>query len=161
MKRRFIFAALVLSVFLTSCARKDQAATDTAPHVTVTLRDGTRVGGSILDNSATKVTVAGDDGITRSLSAPFIAGLAASAVRQVEVEILRPRPDRSGSPRIVNQRRRTCHLRRHRQRQRNPGSAWSRMARPNLIPIRLKRRLRPRHTSWPPGPWFRFVRRRT
>lgn len=102
MKRRFIFAALVLSVFLTSCARKDQAATDTAPHVTVTLRDGTRVGGSILDNSATKVTVAGDDGITRTIPTTQVSsidyGSAAPAGPEPVASNQAPPPARDPAP---------------------------------------------------------------
>jgi hypothetical protein len=75
MKRQFILAALMFGVFLSSCARKDQVATESAPHVTVILRDGTRVGGSILENSATKVTVAGDDGITRTIPTTQVSSI--------------------------------------------------------------------------------------
>jgi hypothetical protein len=35
--------------------------------VTVTTRDGSKVGGNLVENSATKLTVAGDDGITRTI----------------------------------------------------------------------------------------------
>jgi hypothetical protein len=75
MKRQFILTVLMFGVFLSSCARKDQVATESAPHVTVILRDGTRVGGSILENSATKVTVAGDDGITRTIPTTQVSSI--------------------------------------------------------------------------------------
>ena len=75
MKRQFILAALLFGVFLSSCARKEQVATESAPHVTVILRDGTRVGGTILENSATKVIVAGDDGITRTIPTTQVSSI--------------------------------------------------------------------------------------
>lgn len=75
MKRQFILAALMFGVLLSSCARKERVATESAPHVTVILRDGTRVGGSILENSATKVTVAGDDGITRTIPTAQVSSI--------------------------------------------------------------------------------------
>jgi hypothetical protein len=68
MRIPFLFAVLALGVLLSSCSHKDQAASsDGAPHVTVTMRDGSRVGGTLTDNSATKITVAGDDGISRTI----------------------------------------------------------------------------------------------
>jgi hypothetical protein len=67
MRRQFLFAALALGVFLSSCSHKDQASSEGAPHVTVTMRDGSKVGGALVENSATKITVAGDDGITRTI----------------------------------------------------------------------------------------------
>jgi hypothetical protein len=67
MKRQFVFTALVFGIFLSSCAHKDQVSTDNAPHVTVITHDGTRLGGALVENSPTKVTIAGEDGITRTI----------------------------------------------------------------------------------------------
>lgn len=67
MRRQLLFAALALGFFLSSCSHKEQASSEGAPHVTVTLRDGSKVGGTLLENSATKITVAGDDGISRTI----------------------------------------------------------------------------------------------
>lgn len=67
-RKPFLIAVLALGVLLSSCSHKDQAASsDGAPHVTVTMRDGSRVGGMLTENSATKITVAGDDGISRTI----------------------------------------------------------------------------------------------
>src|ERR1700730_3890035 len=67
MKRQFVIAVLALGVFLSGCARKDQVSTANGPHITVILQDGSRVGGTLVENSPTKVTVAGDDGISRTI----------------------------------------------------------------------------------------------
>ncbi len=68
MSKPLLFAVLAVGVLLSSCSHKDQAASsDSAPHVTVTMRDGSRVGGMLTENSATKITVAGDDGISRTI----------------------------------------------------------------------------------------------
>ena len=102
MKRQFILAALLFGVFLSSCARKEQVATESAPHVTVILRDGTRVGGSILENTATKVTVAGDDGITRTIPTTQVSsidyGSAAPAGPEPVASNQAPPPARDPAP---------------------------------------------------------------
>jgi hypothetical protein len=67
MKQQLVFAVLVLGIFLSSCANKDQVSTDNAPHVTVVTHDGNRVDGALVENSSTRITVAGDDGITRTI----------------------------------------------------------------------------------------------
>jgi hypothetical protein len=67
MNRRLILVTLFVGVFLSSCARKDQVATEGAPHATVLLRDGTSVTGTVTDNSPAKITLVGDDGITRTI----------------------------------------------------------------------------------------------
>ena len=66
MNWKFVFTSLVLCVFLTACGHKDQSAAG-GPHATVVLRDGSAVGGTITENSASKVTLVGDDGITRTI----------------------------------------------------------------------------------------------
>ena len=75
MKRQFVFATLVLGIFLSSCAHKDQVSTASAPHVTLSMRDGSRVAGTMLENSPTKITVAGDDGITRTIPVTQVSSI--------------------------------------------------------------------------------------
>lgn len=67
MKRLFVFGTLAFALFLSSCSHKDQPTPESGPHVTVSLRDGSSVNGALVENSASKVTVAGDDGITRTI----------------------------------------------------------------------------------------------
>jgi hypothetical protein len=67
MKRLFVFGTLALAFFLSSCTHKDQPTSEGGPHVTVSLRDGSNVSGTLVDNSPTKITVAGDDGISRTI----------------------------------------------------------------------------------------------
>jgi len=67
MKLKFAFAILAVGVFLSSCSHKDQVTTQSGPHVTLVMQDGTRVGGTLVENSASKVTITGDDGITRTI----------------------------------------------------------------------------------------------
>lgn len=76
--KQFVFVVLVLVVFVASCANKDQLSTGSAPHATLTLRDGTQVGGAIVDNSPTKITLAGDDGITRTIPVTQVSSIAYS-----------------------------------------------------------------------------------
>jgi hypothetical protein len=110
MKRQFIFAALLLGIFLSSCARKDQVSTEPAPHVAVILRDGTKLGGTVLENSATKVTIAGDDGITRTIpvtqvssieygGAPFSSDTTAGNAPPVLQQPASPKPARKTADR--------------------------------------------------------------
>ena len=75
MKRQFVFAALAFGIFLSSCAHKDQVSTENAPHVTLIMRDGTNIGGALVVNSPTKVTVAGDDGITRTIPVAQVSSI--------------------------------------------------------------------------------------
>lgn len=67
MNWKLVLATLVFSVSLFSCSRKDQATTESGPRATVVLRDGTRVGGTVTESSSTKITIAGDDGIARTI----------------------------------------------------------------------------------------------
>lgn len=75
MKRQFVFAALAFGIFLYSCANKDHVSTENSPHVTLILRDGTNIGGALVENSPTKVTVAGDDGITRTIPVAQVSSI--------------------------------------------------------------------------------------
>lgn len=54
-------------LLLFSCAKQESAATD-APHATVTMRDGTRVAGSVTSSSPSEITIVGDDKQTRTIS---------------------------------------------------------------------------------------------
>lgn len=57
----------VLSLLmLCSCANKGTTAGD-RPHATVLMRDGTQVTGSVTDSNSAGITIAGDDGVTRTI----------------------------------------------------------------------------------------------
>jgi hypothetical protein len=75
MRRQLVFVVFILGVFLSSCSHKEQASSESAPHVTVAMRDGTKVGGTLAENSATKITVAGDDGITRTIPVTQVSSI--------------------------------------------------------------------------------------
>ena len=97
MKRQFFFTALVLGIFLCSCSHNKQVSTDNAPHVTVITHDGTRVGGALVENSPTKVTIAGDDGITRTIPVTQVSsidygGAQSSSEQAANHEPLTPEP---------------------------------------------------------------------
>ena len=78
--------ALVPLLLLCSCANKSGTA---GQHVTVQLRDGSQVTGSVTDSNATAITLAGDDGVTHTIpmaqvkmvdygAAPVASGTAAA-----------------------------------------------------------------------------------
>ncbi len=62
---RFLLALAPVVLFL-SCANKSTPPGD-RPHATVMLRDGTQVAGSVTESSAASITIAGDDGVTRTI----------------------------------------------------------------------------------------------
>ncbi|MDR3698697.1 MAG: hypothetical protein P4L56_03620 [Candidatus Sulfopaludibacter sp.] len=53
-------------LMLCSCANKGTTAGD-RPHATVLMRDGTQVTGSVTDSNSAGITIAGDDGVTRTI----------------------------------------------------------------------------------------------
>jgi hypothetical protein len=63
--QRFLFATLTSLLLLTSCSR--QAAPSASGHVTVVMRDGSRVPGKVTESSAAEIKIAGDDGIARTI----------------------------------------------------------------------------------------------
>jgi hypothetical protein len=75
MKRQFVFAVLAVGIFLSSCAHKDQVSTGNGPHITVIMHDGTRSGGTVVENSPNTITVAGDDGITRTIPVTQVSSI--------------------------------------------------------------------------------------
>ena len=113
MKRQFVFAVFALGIFLSSCAHKDQVSTENAPHITVIMRDGSRVGGTVVENSPTKITVAGDDGVTRTIpvtqvssieygGAPFSSETATSNEVPARQQAVSPNPARKTADRQIS-----------------------------------------------------------
>lgn len=69
---KFIFAAFLASLFLTSCTNKDQGSASESsagekPRAVVVMRDGTQVEGTVVDTSGTEVKIADSNGITRTI----------------------------------------------------------------------------------------------
>lgn len=63
--RRHLFVTTVLMIlFLSSC---NNAQAPAGPRATVTMRDGTLVGGTVVSTSATEIKLTGDDKVTRTL----------------------------------------------------------------------------------------------
>ncbi len=79
MKRGIALVALASAVILSSCAKKESAEAPQpaaeapaaqpagGPHAFVHLKDGSKVGGTIVASSQTDMVVAGDDGIERKI----------------------------------------------------------------------------------------------
>jgi len=110
MKQQLVFAVLVLGIFLSSCANKDQVSTDNAPHVMVITHDGTRVEGALVENSSTRITVAGDDGITRTIPVTQVNSIeyggAPSNMETTPQQAASPNPVRKTADRSVSRTRR-------------------------------------------------------
>jgi outer membrane lipoprotein SlyB len=64
MRRQLFFVAVLAILFLASCNKEQQAA---GPRATVTMRDGTLVGGTVVSTSPTEIKLLGDDQVTRTL----------------------------------------------------------------------------------------------
>jgi hypothetical protein len=85
MRLYLIVAALLGALILASCAK--QAAS--GPHATVTLRDGTTIGGNVISSSTSEIQLAGDDKTSHTI--PM------SQVRSVSYEDAQPAPGSPGS----------------------------------------------------------------
>ncbi len=66
MSKKIFFAAVVTILFLSSCNKGQQ--NGAGPRATVTLRDGTLVGGAVVSTSPTEIKLLGDDQQTRTLA---------------------------------------------------------------------------------------------
>jgi hypothetical protein len=55
---------VILAISLAACGSKPAAS---GPHATVLMRDGTSASGSVVSSSASEITIAGDDGSTRTI----------------------------------------------------------------------------------------------
>jgi hypothetical protein len=64
---RFLTVAGISVLLLTSCSNKDATPAGERPRATVLMRDGTTVGGTVVDSSATEIKIAGDDRVTRAI----------------------------------------------------------------------------------------------
>jgi hypothetical protein len=70
MRRVWVFPLLLSVLLLIACSKKDsgQASSDsTAPHATITLRDGTAITGTVTSSTPTEVTLNMDSGGTRTV----------------------------------------------------------------------------------------------
>ncbi len=65
MRRQLVFAVVLAILFLSSC-NKGQAPAQ-GPRATLTLRDGTNVGGTVVSTSPSEIKLAGDDQVTRTI----------------------------------------------------------------------------------------------
>ena len=66
MNRLCCSIALLSTLVLCSCAKSGATVSD-KPHATVLMRDGTQTTGSVVENTSAAITVAGDDGVTRTI----------------------------------------------------------------------------------------------
>lgn len=66
MSKKIFFAAVLTILILSSCNKEQQNAA--GPRATVTLRDGTLVGGTVVSTSPTEIKILGDDQQTRTLA---------------------------------------------------------------------------------------------
>jgi hypothetical protein len=69
---KFVCAAFLSGLLLTSCTNKDQGSASERsarekPRAVVVMRDGTQVEGTVVDSSGTEIKIAGDDRITRTI----------------------------------------------------------------------------------------------
>jgi hypothetical protein len=64
MRRHLFVTAVLMILFLSSC---NNAQAPAGPRATVTMRDGTLVGGTVVSTSATEIKLTGDDKVTRTL----------------------------------------------------------------------------------------------
>lgn len=65
MTRQLVWAAVLSILFLSSCNKGHAPA---GPRATVTMRDGTLVGGTVVSASSTEIKLAGDDQVTRTIA---------------------------------------------------------------------------------------------
>ncbi len=95
---------VVLSVLLLCSCDKGTTTTGSRPHATILMRDGTQVTGSVTDTNSTAITIAGDDGVTRTIpmtqvklvdygSAPAAPAQAAAPPAQDSQPPAAPEPD--------------------------------------------------------------------
>lgn len=102
--KRQIFLAAFLGLFLTSCAPKEQVPAADRPHATVLLRDGTKVTGAVVENSATEIKIAGDDNIARTIPTSQIKSIdygEAPTVPPSQSQMETQAPEQSSAPKTA------------------------------------------------------------
>jgi hypothetical protein len=69
MQRSIALVGIASLLLLAGCAKQQETPSTQAakPRATVTLRDGSRVSGAVTTSTPTEITLAGDDGITRTI----------------------------------------------------------------------------------------------
>src|SRR5689334_17078164 len=96
-----IFIVAFLGVFLSCCATKEQTSTADRPHATVVLRDGTKVTGAVMENSAAELKIAGDDNISRTIPTSQIKSIdygEALTAPPSQTPLETQTPERSSTP---------------------------------------------------------------
>lgn len=78
---KYIILAVSVALEITSCGTAPTTAKSENPHATVTLRDGTRVKGSVTASSPDKLTLQGDDKITREIPTSEVKSVAYEETR--------------------------------------------------------------------------------
>jgi hypothetical protein len=66
MTRVYWFIFLFEALLICACTKPGASASD-APHATVQMRDGTQATGTVVDTTPSAITVAGDDGVKRTI----------------------------------------------------------------------------------------------
>jgi hypothetical protein len=100
--RSFVFAAVFSVVLLSSCANKEGANSTAAPggnapHATVTLRDGTKATGTVVESSAAEIKLSGDDNITRTIPMTQVKSIDYGEAPATQAEAVPP-PERTSPP---------------------------------------------------------------
>lgn len=94
---KFIFAAFLAGLLLTSCTNKDQGSAGQKPRAVVVMRDGTQVEGTVVDSSGTEIKIAGNDRITRTIPTTQVKSINYGDA-PIEPAFAQPEPPPSSRP---------------------------------------------------------------
>ncbi len=98
MRRSSVFFTVVfLLLALSSCAKKSTVETAEKRHATVVLQDGTTVAGAVVASSASEITLAGDDSITRTIPMTQV-----KSVEYHDVPAAQPQAPAAGAPQTAS-----------------------------------------------------------
>ena len=110
MSRKIFFAAVMTILVLSSCNKEQQNAA--GPRATVTLRDGTLVGGTVVSTSPTEIKILGDDQQTRTLAMTQVKSIdyedasaaanAPAAAAPADQSVQTPAPAANNAPPAAN-----------------------------------------------------------
>ena len=117
MRRNIVFAALLSAALLVSCGKKQSEETPApaaqapaaaqpagGPHAFVYLKDGSKIGGSVVASTQTDMVVAGDDGIERKIPLAQIKSVEYGETQQAQPE--RQAAREPAPPKAVREQRR-------------------------------------------------------
>src|SRR5438270_916306 len=80
---------LVISGFLASCANSGTPSTD-APHATVTMRDGSRLTGTITASSPSQITLVADDKTSQTIAMKQVKSIAYDEAKPADTAQTQP-----------------------------------------------------------------------